>query len=223
MSTASRARQKRVRSKRQTPSSSGIWPYLIIGAGVIALFAVAVLLTRSDDDGGSKTIEHRETAPVSIQGDALPTFESPEKDAAIGLEMPEITGQDFSGRTVKIEDDGHPKIVMFLAHWCPHCQAEVPVVQDWLDSGATHDHVKLFSVSTATDPTQPNYPPSEWLQREGWTAPVVVDDAESSAGAAAGVNSYPFFVFVDEDGKVSSRWAGELTIEAIEAAVAAME
>ena len=224
MSTASRARQRRARS-RLTFSSSRIVPYLIIGAGVAALFGLAILLTRSDGGGGggTATIEHRETAPVSIQGDALPAFESTENDAAIGMRMPAISGQDFSGRNVKIADDGTPKIVMFLAHWCPHCQAEVPKVQEWLDGGATHERLDIISVVTGTDSTQPNYPPSEWLRREGWTAPVLLDDESSSASTAAGVTGYPLFVFVDGDGTVSARASGELAIEAIEAAAAELK
>jgi thiol-disulfide isomerase/thioredoxin len=189
---------------------------------VLALLALAFLLTRPEG-GTDTTTPTRETAPVSIQGTGLPVFQATEGDPAIGMEMPAIEGRDFSGRHVGITQDGHPKIVMFLAHWCPHCQAEVPVVQEWLDGGATHGHLDLISVATATDPAQPNYPPSEWLSREGWTAPVILDDAESSAGVAAGVSSYPFFVFVDENGEVSSRAAGELSIEQIEAAVAALE
>jgi thiol-disulfide isomerase/thioredoxin len=223
MSTTSRARQRRA---RQTRASSGpnFWPYAIIGAGVVALFALAILLTRSDDGGGgsTSTVEHRETAPVTIEGEALPAFEDSQDDPAVGSDFPAISGQDFTGRPVRIADDGTPKMVMFLAHWCAHCQAEVPVVQEWLDAGSAHDAVDVVSVVTATDETQPNYPPSEWLQREGWTAPVILDDATYSAGAAAGVTSYPFFVFVDGDGKVAARAAGELPIETIEAAIDAI-
>ena len=222
MSSASRARQRRARSKH-TFSSSGIVPYLIIGAGVAALFGLAILLTRSDGGGGTATIERRETAPVSIQGDALPAFESTENDPAVGMKMPAISGSDFSGRNVKIADDGTPRIVMFLAHWCPHCQAEVPKVQEWLDGGATHGHLDLISVVTGTDSTQPNYPPSEWLSRESWTAPVILDDESSSAGTAAGLTGYPFFVFVDGDGTVSARASGELSIETIEAAASGLK
>lgn len=31
--------------------------------------------------------------------------------------------------------------------------------------------IELISVATATDPAQANYPPSKWLENEGWTVP----------------------------------------------------
>jgi hypothetical protein len=62
----------------------------------------------------------------------------------------------------------------------------------------------------------PNYPPSAWLEREGWTSPVVVDDRASTVGATFGVTGYPYFVFVDGNGRVAHRASGELPISYIE-------
>jgi hypothetical protein len=76
--------------------------------------------------------------------------------------------------------------------------------------------VDLYSVSTGVDPSQPNYPPAEWLRREGWSVPVLVDDPVGSAAEAYGLTGFPFFVFVDGDGDVVSRAAGELTIEQLQ-------
>ena len=30
-------------------------------------------------------------------------------------------------------------MVVFLAHWCPHCNAEIPVLNEWRDSGEIPD------------------------------------------------------------------------------------
>ncbi len=189
-------------------------------AGVIvAAFALAILLTSSDPkEAGTGLVV--ETADVSLSGDPLPAYSAEGSDRALGQELPSIKGQDFTGRRVSITDDGRPKVVVFLAHWCPHCQAEVPVLQQWFDSGATHGDLDVYSIVTATDPAKPNYPPSDWLGAEGWTARVLLDDESSSAATFAGVTSYPFFVFVDAEGRVQQRAAGELPVAAIEAGIA---
>lgn len=215
MSSASRAALRAKRSKRASNSRLG---FLIVGGVLVAAFAAAIALSGSSPSETTGT-EVREFAPVSIVGEPLPDFSAERNDAAVGMRMPEISGVDFNGRQTGIEDDGHPKIIMFLAHWCPHCQAEVPVVQEWLDQGGAHGDLDVYSVVTATDGNKPNYPPSEWLSREGWVAPVIVDDEGSSAGVASGVTSYPFFVFVDADGIVRGRVAGELPIMQIEEAI----
>ncbi|MBT8208334.1 MAG: TlpA family protein disulfide reductase, partial [Acidimicrobiia bacterium] len=111
---------------------------------------------------------------------------------------------------VVIDGAGQPTAVVFLAHWCPHCQAEVVEVQEWIDQGGGVDGVAIVSVATATEPVRDNYPPSEWLS--DWTPPVLLDDADGSVMAAFGGNAFPFWAFVDADGRVVSRQAGSLDI-----------
>jgi cytochrome c biogenesis protein CcmG/thiol:disulfide interchange protein DsbE len=138
------------------------------------------------------------------------------------MAAPAVSGEDFAGSPVSIGSDGRAKAIVFLAHWCPHCQAEVPVIQGWLDSGGAPADVDLYSVATSNDPSQPNYPPDAWLQGEGWTVPVLVDDGEDTAGRAFGVSAFPFFVFVDDQGNVVSRATGELSIDQLQTFLASI-
>ena len=146
-------------------------------------------------------------AEPTITGDPLPELPREGDDPAAGLPVPTVEGTDFTGKPVAISADGRPKVLLFLAHWCPHCQAEVPVIQEWVNSGGLPDGVDLISVATGIDPNAPNYPPDAWLQREGWTAPVLVDPSNTVA-QAYGLPAYPYFVFVGPDGKVVARTIG---------------
>ena len=138
-------------------------------------------------------------------------------DPAIGLVAPEITGQDFDDGTVAVAHDGTPKAIVFLAHWCQHCQAEVPRVQAWLDAGGGVEGVEIVSVTTSANSGQPNWPPSEWLERENWTSPNIRDDADSSALQAYGGSSFPYWVFLNGDGTVAHRQAGQTDIATLQA------
>jgi thiol-disulfide isomerase/thioredoxin len=108
---------------------------------------------------------------------------------------------------------------MFVAHWCPHCQREVPLLAKWLKGGQPAG-VELYSVATSTSAQQANYPPSAWLAREGWTVPVLTDDEASGAAQAYGLTSFPYFVFIDSSGKVVQRMAGEQPVSAVQAELA---
>ena len=121
-----------------------------------------------------------------------------------------------------ITDDGKAKLVVFVAHWCPHCQREVPVLVRWLQDGKLPTSVSLYVVSTAVDRERPNWPPSTWLREAGLTAPVLADDAEGSAAGAYGVSAFPFFTTVDADGKVVARDSGELTPDQLDQLAAAL-
>jgi len=188
-----------------------------IAVGLVAILAVvAIFLTGGDDEPAADAVQ--EQGPVEVGGSALPPFPQvpalvapADQDPAVGQTPPTLTGEGFDGERVVIDPaDGTAKVVVFLAHWCPHCQAEVPVLQGWIDDGNLPDDVEVYGVSTAVTQDRPNYPPSEWLEREGWTGPVLLDDPDSSAATAWGLRSFPYLVFIDTEGKVVARASGEL-------------
>lgn len=150
-----------------------------------------------------------------ITGTSLARLQSPTNDVAAGQPAPVASGSSFDGSTVTIGEPGRPQVIIFLAHWCPHCQREVTVLQSWLDANGPPNGVDLRSVATGIDPTLPNYPPETWLAAEGWSVPVLVDPTEAVA-SAYGLSGFPFWVFLDADGRVALRTSGELTIEQLE-------
>jgi hypothetical protein len=84
------------------------------------------------------------------------------------------------------------------------------VVQGWLDSEPLPSGVDFYSVATSITETRENFPPDDWLEREDWTPPVVVDDEASTVAANFGLNAFPFWVFVYPDGTVAGRTSGGL-------------
>lgn len=194
-------------------SSSGSKTGLIIGVvgGLVVLMLIAAVMFGSEEVGA----EYGE--PV-IEGTSLPLFPNTQAIdfTAAGLTAPYVFGQNFDGDEVSITNDGTAKAIVFLAHWCSHCQQEVPRVQEWLDNGGGVDGVDIYSVSTAINSGQPNYPPSAWLDNEEWTVPVIVDDNDNSVLNAYGAGGFPYWVFLDADGTVSVRTAGELSIAQLE-------
>lgn len=206
------------RSKRAGANSGrGTRPILLgvaVAVGAIALIAVVVA-------GNSDSAQHSDlSAVVSVTGNPLPAFSGVEQ--AAGTAVPLASGSDFAGNPVEIAINGKPKLVLFLAHWCSHCQAEVPVVRDWLAQNEIPDSIELISVATAMDTTRSNFPPSAWLEREQWPAPVLVDDAGSSLYRAYGAGGFPFWAIVDADGKLITRVSGEGRVD-LSAWVAALD
>jgi hypothetical protein len=98
------------------------------------------------------------------------------------------------------------------------CQTEVPVIRDWLADGGGSE-VEMRAVSTGFNRSGGNWPPSEWLDSEGWTVPTLVDRT-GSAAVASGQSSFPFFVAVDGQGNVVARQAGALTTDQLDALAA---
>ena len=173
--------------------------------------------TTTSSSTTTTTIAFIETAAsISLVGDQLPRFGAV-PDPAVGRVAPTAAGTDFRGNPVEIEPSGSYTVLMFLAHWCPHCQDEVDQLGPYFEATPPPSNIDVVAVSTGVDENRPNYPPSEWLTPEAWSAPVLVDTADGAVGAAFGLNAYPFWVVLDPDGVVLGRTAGSLPLESVEA------
>ncbi|HEX6254847.1 MAG TPA: TlpA disulfide reductase family protein [Euzebyales bacterium] len=178
-----------------------MWVFLGV---LVVLFGVLAFVSRSTGPAA-------EITEATASGEALPPLAQGGSDPAVGSDAPELTGQTLDGESMTIEPgDGTPKAIAFLAHWCPHCQREVPTVTQWVEDGGLPEGVELVGVTTGIDRNRPNFPPQDWLEREEWPAETMVD-GNNTAAQAYGLTNYPYWVLVDGDGQVVLRWSGETT------------
>jgi thiol-disulfide isomerase/thioredoxin len=188
----------------------------IILAVVVALcaaVAIAVSVASDEDKGLSGTPIEDQAEDVRVTGAPLDAYVDGMEDLAVGKAMPELSGTGIDGSSLTIGGDG-PALIVYLAHWCPACRAEVPVIVDWLSSGGG-DGVQMFAVSTAFAPDRGNWPSSTWLADEGWPVPTLVDPS-GMASQASGQGNFPFFIVVDGDGEVVARQEGQLPSEQLD-------
>jgi cytochrome c biogenesis protein CcmG/thiol:disulfide interchange protein DsbE len=216
------ARVAQASQASQAGQSRNVALWVALAAIVVVAAIVAIAATRggSDADGGGASPSGGTVVPsgdvhfgsVEVDGSALPQPVQGAADPAVGLAFPTITGQQFDGQPITVGSEGKAMIVLGLAHWCPHCQKEVPLLQGWLDDNGMPTDVDVRAVATATDENAVNFSPGEWLRREGWSVPTLVDDRDNTARAAMGIAGYPAFVVVGPDGTVVQRASGELTL-----------
>lgn len=214
-------------SAPRPPTRTGRPDPKVIGgvvAGVFLLVVASVAFVVSRDSGDEPvTVEPtQEYGIVTVQGDPLPVFDAGGEDPAVGRVGPTVISERADGQ-VRLEPDetDEPIMVVFLAHWCPHCQAELPLLVEMAEDGA-FDGVRTIAVLTSTDPSRPNFPPSAWLDDEEWTGERLRDDETSSAAAAYGLSGFPLIVLMDSDGNVVQRLDGEQPRDAIETAIASL-
>jgi cytochrome c biogenesis protein CcmG/thiol:disulfide interchange protein DsbE len=203
---------------------------LVIAAVVVAVVAalvVALVAGGSSDDesspnsaapSSSATGSAAENQPVEVVGSVLVPLENEASDPAVGQPAPTLRGATFDGSPLEITPGGgNDQLIVFLAHWCPHCNAELPIIEEWRAAGMIPDGLDLVAVSTAVSSDRPNYPPSKWLEEKGWTWPALADSADMTAAEAYGVTGYPFMVIVGPDGNVKGRTSGQKELAALDA------
>jgi cytochrome c biogenesis protein CcmG, thiol:disulfide interchange protein DsbE len=196
--------------RASTQRASTRRPFLVRALALLAVAAVVCLAAAPAGAGGE--LDEQRSPKVTVTGTKLKAsgdIGTPD-DPAIGKVAPELTGLSLAGKATTFGDDGTPRILVFLSHSCPHCQAEVPRIVKLAKAGKL-DGVEIQTVATNTTKQLPNWPPSKWLKREGWPyKPVLADDDQLRAFFAYGGEAFPYFVFVGADGKVAGRVSGEI-------------
>ncbi len=206
-----RPQRSRGMPKRTERSAGGSrTPLLVIGGLVLVVVvaaAGAILATSSSPQVAQPA------ASVQVSGQPLPQLPDSGADPAVGQRLPTLTGTGIDGQPLTISADGRAKVIVILAHWCSHCQAELPRLVDWLAANDVPANVDIVAVTTAIQPASTNFPPSAWLEREGWSQPTLVDDGSDTALAALGMANFPGFVAVGPDGVVRQRLTSEIGMD----------
>ena len=175
-------------------------------------------VTTSPDDSadGAADGSAGEFQPVTTTGEALVPLEesvpAPGSDPAEGVAAPVLSGFDFAGAPVSVAPSGKPVLLVFLAHWCPHCNAEIPRLIEWKESGQMPDSLEVVGIATGSRDDQANWPPSQWLVDMEWPWAVMADSETQDAAVAMGVSGYPGLVLLDGDGTVLARRSGEASV-----------
>jgi len=186
--------------------------FIIAGVAVLVVgLAVAIGVSLVDEPLDGNLPEGETT----VIGEILPEYAGENDDSIIqGQEAPTFSGPNENSEIVTIEKNGNAKALLFLAHWCGFCQKEVPIVQEYIDLIGIPEGVEIIAIATSIDRSRDNYPPHDWLESEGWSE-VQIYDIDREIGTAYGINSFPYWVFLDKDLKVVARRAGNLPIDAV--------
>ena len=178
-------------------------------SGVILLvigLAVAIGVTLSSEPIAPPLPEGETT----INGENLPEYAGENDDnIAVGLPGPLFSGPNQNSEIESLEKNGNAKALLFLAHWCPHCQREVPIVQEIINTIGVPDGIDVIAIATSIDRGRDNYPPQDWLFDEGWSETQIYD-IDKKIASAYGLTSFPYWVFLDKDLNVIARRAGNL-------------
>lgn len=212
-------RNSKVASETKRLPVAGIAAALLVAAVVAAIILALALGGTGDEAADSAAADSahipttgtlRQVSFVDATGDLLPRLdESVIPDPAIGQPAPTITASHFDNTEVITDfSDGQPRIVLFFAHWCPHCQDEVKALVERFEREGIRDDVEILAISTSVDEGAPNYPPSRWFLAEEWPIPVLRDSANNELAAAFGLSGFPFMAVVDGDGNIVARQSG---------------
>jgi len=123
---------------------------------------------------------------------------------AVGSEAPEIDLPNPQGKNIKLSSlRGKYVLIDFWAAWCGPCRGESPNMVKMYDDF----HAKGFEIySVSLDQTKAAW--EKAIEKDGlgkWTHVSDLKYWDSEAGRAYGVESIPFTVLIDKEGKIIAK------------------
>jgi len=201
-------------SRTATPNRTRLIA-LLVGVAVLG-FVVVVAVTSANEQLGVPSLDDI-AGPVTVAGEDLIPLPQEGADPLTGqgVVSPIATALDLDGNEVVIGAPGQAQVLVFLAHWCPVCQQEVPVLVELIRAGGVPDDVELVAVLTGLDPSRPNWPPDVWLDREGFVGTIARDAQGDRLMRAFGLRAYPAWAVIDSEGRIVTRRTGLLPLVGI--------
>ncbi len=193
-------------------------PRRAVPAALVAGAAIAAALwfgLREREGGGVAT----SGVPIE-RAQLLDTPAAPDSSVGvdIGAVARDFTAMSPDGATLRLSDlRGRPVAVNFWATWCTSCFAELPLLRDLQARMGGRGAFEVVAVNTGegVDDVLP------FLQQLDAPDFRVVMDPTAAVADAYGVYGLPLTVFVDADGVVRARYAGQLDEELAERYIAA--
>jgi cytochrome c biogenesis protein CcmG, thiol:disulfide interchange protein DsbE len=201
---------KKGRSAGASTGSSNRLVVILVGVAVLVFVGVVAVLSANEVSDIPSLSDV--AGPVSVEGAPISVaYPDSGPDAAEGLPSPVITARDFDDQEFVIGAPGRAQVLVFLAHWCPVCNQELPTLRDLVSAGGVPDDVDLVFVTTGLDPGRPNWPPQRWLADAGLASVTTVrDDVGDPLMRAYGLRAYPAWAVIDAEGTVVARRQGLL-------------
>jgi thiol-disulfide isomerase/thioredoxin len=169
-----------------------------LGAAALVAAVVVGVQAVSGDDGGTTSSQ---ATQVSVVG--APRVEP----LSAGETVPDFTAPAIGGGSVRWSARGEgPTVLSVWAPWCPHCQVELPLLDDVMSS---YPGVNFLTVVTAIG-AKPGPDPATFLRDQGIDASTAIDDSAGSIAAALGIRGFPTLYFVASDGTVVREMEGEV-------------
>jgi len=181
---------------------------VVAAVGLVVLLGVVAAAHVAGNRLGDKSTQ----SPVAPAG-------APQFSPAVRY-VPPLQGADMiTGDSVTLHPTGRPLLVVFWAHWCPHCQVEMPRIEEMYDQdgGDKYDIITVATFVRRGIGADGYSTPEDFVQSAGLTMPVILD----STGQIArrwGVDGTPEMFIIEPSGR---EILADLTGEWPESALAA--
>ncbi|MGO1819198.1 MAG: TlpA family protein disulfide reductase [Senegalia sp. (in: firmicutes)] len=189
----------------------------IIAISILALMLiVGIYYTVNDNDNNDKEKTSKEEEALIDENTEKSESVSEDEDIEEedieevllekGKPAPDFTLKTLNGEDASLSDyKGKIVLINFWATWCKYCDEEMP------DLEKLYNENKDDLVVLAVDVGEEEEKVRDYIEKGGYTFPVLLDKNSSIAQKNYYVSAYPTSYFIDEDGNLIGAVAGMMT------------
>jgi peroxiredoxin len=136
---------------------------------------------------------------------------------APGSKAPEFQLEDLQGKVVRLSElHGKTVVLHFWATWCPHCLAEMPLLEN-AGSELTARGAQVLAINLG----EPRRKVERYAREHGLKLAILLD-TRGKAAQAFGVVGLPATVVIDREGRLAGQIdMGSLDLESLEKLISA--
>lgn len=186
---------------------------------IVVILIVAIAVYRNQSPSGAALTDQN-------------AYNPPNNMLKKGATAPNFDLATIDGQHYRLSDQrGHPVLLEFFAVWCPHCQAEAPLLNQ-LDKHFASKGLRTFSIlaspygkdydtSGGTDTRLADKSDLTWFKNTYSVAHPILIDPKFATVNKYGFPGYPGIYILNGAGKVTYTDSGEVSYQTLADAVAA--
>ena len=128
--------------------------------------------------------------------------------SSLFAQLPSVKLKTLDGKTVdtsKLSNDGKPFVISFFATWCKPCNRELKAIHEQYADWQEETGMKVIAVSI--DQAQNINKVKPLVDNHGWQYEVLLDP-NSDFKRALGIQTIPYVIVCDGNGKIVSKHNG---------------
>jgi peroxiredoxin len=136
---------------------------------------------------------------------------------SVGKFAPDFTLKNLEGNSVSLSSQrGHPVVLFFWATWCPYCEHEIPVLEDF-HKNLKDEGLVILTVDVGESSAQAR----EYRASHDLTLPILNDSGENIFRLYGG-RAFPTNYFIDVNGRVVSVTVGMMEYDVLNLQIRAL-
>src|SRR3989338_635836 len=185
---------------------------IIAATAILILLALSACARNKGEVAEEDSLVHPAPTVITTRETSVPTSTAVQGNQVGNLAL-DFKLNNLEGKPISLSDfRGKAVLLDFWVTWCPHCQAERPLIQQIYDKSQNKDYVVLTVDILSSRPTETPTNLADFMKTNNYTFPPLLDQG-MAVTRSYGVKVTPTHFLIDKNGIIREIRSGPYTSE----------